>query len=391
VTGQPHDNDHAAGGERTDSHRSHSPVAAALLTTAGAAAALVALTGLGRDVRGIPASIGASRSEILPAATRSPHFTPNGFRNSEPSHVLAGRDAIRLLPALLTRGDRGHPPGAIPLITTVPATEPGELGVTWLGHATALIELDGHYVLADPVWGRRVSPSEIVGPARMHALPIALSDLPALAAIVISHDHYDHLDLPTVRTLLHLQTAPFVVPIGIGAHLRGWGVPDDRIVELDWDEHVTIGDLTLTCAESRHFSGRGLRRNTTLWCSWAMAGPRHRIYFGGDTGYTGAFGGIGRQYGPFDVTILPIGAYSDQWPDIHLNPEEAVAAHHDLGGGLFLPIHWATFDLAMHTWAEPVERLLAAADGMPVAIPRPGERVDVTDAKTPDGWWRQLG
>lgn len=362
-----------------------------MISAAGAAAALVALSGWGRDVRGLPEAIGANRQRILPAAIRSPHFTADGFRNTEPSHVLSGRDAIKLFPALLTRGDGGHPPGAIPLISAVPSAQAAELGVTWLGHATALIELDGHYVLADPVWGNRVSPSEKVGPARMHAVPIGLSDLPVLDAIVISHDHYDHLDLPTVRQLLQSQSAPFVVPIGIGAHLRGWGVPEQRIVELDWDEQWSAGDLTLTCTESRHFSGRGLHRNTTLWCSWAMAGPRHRVYFGGDTGYTGAFTGIGQRHGPFDVTILPIGAYGDQWPDIHLNPEEAVAAHHDLGGGLFLPIHWATFDLAMHTWAEPVERLLAAADGVPVAIPRPGERVDVSAAQSPDGWWRRLG
>ena len=213
-------------------------------------------------------------------------------------------------------------------------------------------------------------------------MPIEVAQLPRLDAIVISHDHYDHLDLPTVRQLLGSQTAPFLVPIGIGAHLRGWGVPEDRIVELDWDEQATVGELTLTCTESRHFSGRGLRRNTTLWCSWAITGPAHRVYFGGDTGYTGAFTGIGERYGPFDVTVLPIGAYGEQWPDIHLNPEEAVQAHLDLGGDLFVPIHWATFDLALHTWAEPVERLLAAGQDLRIAVPRPGERI--AGAQSPD-------
>jgi len=380
-------------------------VTAALLTAA-ATAALGALSSLGRAARGLPTALGARRGQIRPYAAGSPHFADDAFHNTEPSHVLAPGEAASMIPALIRHRGAGKPAGPIPLVHTAPPARAAELAITWLGHASTLIEIDGHFVLTDPVWGERVSPSATIGPARLHPVPIAVADLPQVDVIVISHDHYDHLDLPTVRQLLHSQRAPFLVPVGIGAHLRGWGVPDDRIVELDWEEQTQIGELTLTCTESRHFSGRGLRRNTTLWCSWAIAGPRHRVYFGGDTGYTAAFTGIGERHGPFDVTVLPIGAYGPQWPDIHLNPEESVQAHIDLRGDLLVPIHWATFDLALHPWSEPVERLLSAADaashdtasnetasntGVRVAVPRPGERIDADDAPRPTGWWRPLG
>ncbi|HEY0126540.1 MAG TPA: MBL fold metallo-hydrolase, partial [Blastococcus sp.] len=258
---------------------------------------------------------------------------------------------------------------------------------------SALLEVDGQRLLLDPVWGHRVSPSPVFGPTRLHEPPLPVEALPPVDAIVISHDHYDHLDLPTVRALLVTQTAPFVVPLGIGEHLRKWHVPEERIVELDWDETHRVGELALTCTEARHFSGRYFHRDTTLWASWSIAGPRHRVFFGGDTGYTPAFAEIGARLGPFDLTLLPIGAYNDAWHAIHMDPEEAVRAHGDLGGRLLLPIHWATFNLAFHRWAEPVQRLLTAArrTGAPVVVPRPGERVDALHPPAPVDWWTAVG
>jgi L-ascorbate metabolism protein UlaG (beta-lactamase superfamily) len=367
------------------------PIVAALSAAALAAVAMATLSGLGRAARGLPTAIGAGRTQIRSSAAGSPHYAGDTFHNTESTRTILPGEIPHVLPALLRHRGVGRPNGVVPLVRTTPAGDAAALAITWLGHATTLLEIDGHYVLTDPVWGERVSPSPTLGPARLHPVPISVQQLPRLDAIVISHDHYDHLDLPTVRALVNSQTAPFLVPLGIGAHLRGWGVTEDRIIELDWDEQVGIGDLTLTCAESRHFSGRGLRRNTTLWCSWVIAGPAHRVYFGGDTGYTAAFAGIGERHGPFDVTILPIGAFGAQWPDIHLNPEEAVQAHRDLRGKVFLPIHWCTFDLALHTWSEPVERLLAAGPEELVVVPRPGERVEPAAAPDPDGWWRELG
>jgi L-ascorbate metabolism protein UlaG (beta-lactamase superfamily) len=283
----------------------------------------------------------------------------------------------------------------VPLTADPAPAVAAPLAVTWYGHSSVLLELDGCRVLADPVWGERVSPSPLLGPKRLHPVPVPLAALPAVDAVLISHDHYDHLDLPTVRALLRQGTAPFVVPLGIGEHLRGWGVPDERVVELDWGASTTVGGLTLTCTEARHFSGRSLRRNTTLWSSWALAGPRHRVFFGGDTGYTPAFADIGAEHGPFDLTLLPIGAFSDRWPLIHMTPEEAVRAHRDLagGGGLLVPVHWATFNLGFHTWAEPARRLhcAAAAAGVRIAVPRPGGRVDATAPPAATDWWTAVG
>jgi L-ascorbate metabolism protein UlaG (beta-lactamase superfamily) len=183
-------------------------------------------------------------------------------------------------------------------------------------------------------------------------MPVGLRDLPPLDAIVISHDHYDHLDMATVRELTRRQSAPFLVPLGVGTHLRRWRVPEERIVELDWNGTARLGGLSFTMTEARHFSGRAFTRNETLWCSWVIAGARRKVFYTGDTGYFPGFADLGADHGPFDLTLIQIGAYSPYWPDIHMTPEEAIATHLDLRGGLLLPVHWATFNLALHSWAE---------------------------------------
>ncbi|MGY1752288.1 MBL fold metallo-hydrolase [Blastococcus sp. SYSU D01042] len=343
---------------------------------------------------GLPTALGAHRRRLRPVVAGSPHFADGVFSNTLPTPALAPantRDG--LLRQWHEERHVGLPGGPIPLAEPDLPEDAAELAVTWFGHASALLEVDGRRVLVDPVWGYRVSPSPVFGPTRLHEPPMPVEDLPPVDAVLISHDHYDHLDLPTVRALLATQDAPFVVPLGIGEHLRKWHVPEERIVELDWDGAVEVAGLTLTCTEARHFSGRYLHRNTTLWASWAITGPRHRVYFGGDTGYTPAFAGIGARLGPFDLTLLPIGAYNDAWHAIHMDPEEAVRAHGDLGGSVLLPIHWATFNLAFHRWPEPVQRLLAAARprDLTVVVPRPGERVDVLDPPPLRDWWSAVG
>jgi L-ascorbate metabolism protein UlaG (beta-lactamase superfamily) len=365
------------------------------LRRAALAAALAGPVGwVARSAWGLPNALGAHRRRLQPVVIDSPRFRDGKFHNTMETPALPPASARKgLLRQMHEDRHVGLPGRPVPLAHSKLPAEAAELAVTWFGHASALLEIDGQRVLVDPVWGHRVSPSPTIGPTRLHEPPIPLAEIPPVDAVVISHDHYDHLDLPTVRELLRSQTAPFVVPLGIGEHLRKWGVPEKRIVELDWDESITIGELTLTCTEARHFSGRFFARDTTLWASWVLAGPRHRVFFGGDTGYTPAFAGIGARLGPFDLTLLPVGAYNDAWHAIHMDPEEAMRAHGDLGGRMFLPVHWATFNLAFHRWAEPVERVLAAAErvGAQVVVPRPGERIDVLHPPELTDWWTAVG
>lgn len=349
-----------------------------------------------RALHGAPAALGAGPAAIRKVAERSPNYRNGVFVNVDPAGWFnLDREQRRLIVREILGGRSVTRPSApIPMATPSLIDSQGTgLAVTWFGHSTALIEIDGFRILTDPVWSHRCSPSDVVGPERMHPPPVQLEALPAIDAVLISHDHYDHLDIDTIIALARSQWAPFVVPLGVGAHLREWGIPEQRIVELDWYEQTRFDDLRLVCTPARHFSGRFLSRNTTLWASWVLLGPSHRAFFAGDTGYTKTFAEIGSEHGPFDLTLMPVGAYNRAWPDIHMNPEEAVQAHVDVTAGrsgLLVPIHWCTFRLAPHPWAEPVERLLSAAEAaeIQVAVPKPGERVDAGEDPESEPWWR---
>jgi L-ascorbate metabolism protein UlaG (beta-lactamase superfamily) len=266
------------------------------------------------------------------------------------------------------------------------------LRVTWLGHSTLLVEVDGYRVLTDPVWGPRSSPLTWLGPERWYAPPIALADLPPIDAVVISHDHYDHLDYPTIVAMKDWDTT-FVVPLGVGAHLEYWGVPTERIEELDWWDRTFVESLEIVSTPARHASGRTLVDNdATLWAGYAFVGPEHRAFFSGDTGLFPALDDIGSRLGPFDLTMIEAGAYNRAWPDWHLGPEQAVRAHQMVGGRVMLPIHWGLFDLAYHGWTEPIERVLVAADAAGVAVlaPRPGQSVEPTAPPVRERWWPEV-
>jgi len=342
-----------------------------------------------------------SRGLRLERIAASPLWNGGSFRNIHP--ILATlRDPTAKFPGIgefLCAGPPRYPEA--PLANVDPRPEwqrppASGLRVTWLGHSTVLIEIDGVRLLTDPVWGERASPFRLVGPKRFQPMPVRLREMPSVDAVLISHDHYDHLDYPTIHALARRSTVPMVTSLGVGAHLEAWGVAHERITELDWWEshRVPNTDVVVTAAPSQHFSGRGLGdRNATLWSSFAIRSPRHAVFFSGDTGLTPEYATIRERLGPFDIVMLEIGAWHPAWGDIHLGPTHALEAHALIGSGALLPIHWATFSLGTHAWDEPAETLLAqsAHHALPLLLPRLGEAVECIDARPPWPWWRGQG
>lgn len=330
-----------------------------------------------------------AEGERMARMEASPQWAGSGFENPQP----LWNDTTGMFSAMWSASDFASPDAPLPVVKVKPerfATPPPDgLRVTWLGHSTLLIELDGHRVLTDPVWGPRSSPLSWLGPGRWYEPLIALSDLPPLDAVLISHDHYDHLDYPTIVALRDVDV-PILAPLGVGAHLEYWGIEPERIIERDWWDEHTFGELTIAFTPSRHASGRFVHdQNATLWTSYALVGPEHRVYFSGDTGLFPDLELIGERYGPFDLTMIEAGAYNKAWPDWHLGPEQAVTAHQMVQGKVMLPIHWGLFDLAAHGWTEPIERVLVAAEAQGVAVvhPKPGQSVGPSSAEDQSRWW----
>jgi L-ascorbate metabolism protein UlaG (beta-lactamase superfamily) len=287
-----------------------------------------------------------------------------------------------------------RPPGPFSTDARVFEARPASgLRITWLGHSTLLIEIEGLRILTDPMWEERASPVEWAGPKRFFAPPLPLESLPPIDVVLISHDHYDHLGANTVRTLSAMSAASrakWIAPLGVGRILQSFGVKPGVIQEVDWTDSVSLPNLTITALPARHFSGRGVfNRFETLWASCAISGSRHRVYHGADSGEWPGFEEIGRSYGPFDISLLEIGAYDPLWADIHMGPDGAARTFHRLGGtGLLMPIHWGLFDLALHAWRQPIERLRSIGD-LKLWSPRPGEPTEV-QAGVPlmSEWWR---
>jgi len=336
---------------------------------------------------------GRATGARLARMRQSPEW--HGFHFENPQPVLNDTWAALVH---LSKHDLNVEPQSPPSTVTVERSRfatppPSGLRVTWLGHSTILLEIDGHRFLTDPVWSERIGPIGFAGPKRWFPPPLALGDLPPLDAVVLSHDHYDHLDYATIVALQD-RNLLFVAPLGVGAHLERWGVPAAKIVELDWWESHAFGDLVLRATPARHASGRVLifDDGAKLWAGYAFLGARHRVYYSGDTGLFPALRTIGERLGPFDLTMIEVGQYDRAWPDWHLGPEQAVEAHRRVRGAVMLPVHWGLFALASHGWTEPIERALAAGHsaGAVIITPRPGQSVEPTEERPQERWWPEL-
>jgi L-ascorbate metabolism protein UlaG (beta-lactamase superfamily) len=340
-------------------------------------------------------SSAARRAERVRA---SPRFDGRAFRNTFPAAAgLKAGDVAPTMKEYLCGGQRRVPGAPLPLHDPRQAwraaPESG-LRTTWIGHSTLLFEIDGARILTDPVWAQRASPIPFAGPKRFHAAPVALSALPDVDCVLISHDHYDHLDRAAIRSLAK-RGVSFVTSLGVGAHLETWGVPAARITELDWWEQTVLprSGVVITATPSQHFSGRTLfDRNTTAWSSFHMQGATHSVFHGADTGLTPEYNAIRERFGTFDLVTLEIGAWHPAWGDIHLGPTHAVEAYQMLGSGTLLPIHWGTFNLGMHAWDEPIETLtaLAGTRGIRLMTPMLGQAVEPSRAEQTTPWWRDV-
>lgn len=332
----------------------------------------------------------------------------NRYLNPVPTPIGGLGTVFKVLPLYLSNRAETEPKEPLGPFVTDPAifaTPPASgLRVTWFGHSGFLLEIDGVRVLVDPIWDQRASPVQFAGPKRFFPPTLPLEQVPELDAVLISHDHYDHLGAGTIRRLSRLNAtvhARWITPSGVGRRLRSFGVRGEQITELDWTQSADVAGAELSAGvrvaawPARHFSGRApWDRFETLWGSFILEGPRHRVYYGADTGLWPGFSELQATYDHFDLTMLEIGAYHPLWASIHLGPDGAAEAYRQMGGpekaGPLFPIHWGLFNLALHGWREPMERLstIAAAEGWPLWLPTPGVPTEVRAGQPPHSdWW----
>jgi L-ascorbate metabolism protein UlaG (beta-lactamase superfamily) len=327
-------------------------------------------------------------------AMRSPQWQGGQFKDPQTVWIDTRRALLHF--ALSHSAPAATPDAPVSVVHTSAAAlaKPPKSGlrVTWFGHSSTLLEIDGSKILIDPFWSERASPFAWAGPKRWYPPVIALNDLPPIDVVLISHDHYDHLDYESIVAMRSWHNV-FVVPLGLGAHLSRWGIPNERIIELDWWQSTGQGNIELVATPARHSSGRlAPASDHTLWAGFAIIGDQHRAWYSGDTSYHKDLADIGRRFGPFDVTLIEAGQYDAAWTDNHLGPELAVQAHMQVRGRAMVPVHWGLLKLAQHGWTEPIERVRVAArcHNVEVIAPRPGESIEPTEHPIFKQWWPDL-
>lgn len=320
-----------------------------------------------------------------------------GFRNPPNPQARPSQDSWTIWRRFLTQAKSGTVPvDPIPVRrldrAALDALDPAAVHLIRLGHSSHLLKLRGRYWLIDPVFGERASPFSFAGPKRFHPSPIALDQLPPIEGLILSHDHYDHLDVPTIEALRE-RVQRYFVPLGVGERLQDMGVARERIEEFDWWQTQRFGEVVVTATPAQHFSGRTLTdRNRTLWASWVIESGGARVFYSGDSGYFGGFRQIGERFRGFDIALMENGAYDSYWPSVHMSPEETVQAFTDLRAKLLYLVHNSTFDLAFHPWKEPLERVatLAEQKGLPLATPEIGEVLTLGRPRENRRWWQGL-
>lgn len=334
------------------------------------------------------------QGEHLARIAQSPHYADGQFVNEIETSTASFGEAMRTLPDFIWN-ENGAPDAPLP-VKFAPHASPAADSlcyVTWYGHSAFLIEMQGLRILIDPMLGESAAPVSFGTPRFPYQQPIPIEELTDLDAIILSHDHYDHLDHPTVMRLAD-DTQHFYTALGVGSHLRHWGIPAEDITELDWWQSASLAGLKLVACPARHFSGRAITdNNATLWASWAILGAHQKLYFSGDGGYGPHFADIGTRYGPFDLAMLECGQYNQAWQDIHMMPEQSVQAGLDVQAKLLMPIHWGAFQLSVHTWTDPIERFQAKSERLqaPMVHPFIGERFCLGQDYPRERWWEEVG
>ncbi|TYA72030.1 hypothetical protein FUA24_18855 [Seonamhaeicola marinus] len=336
---------------------------------------------------------GNQSEESLIKIKNSPNYNGDGaFKNQELTLASTGFKWSSI-PKFFTNGNNKVPSGVLPqnkLTTEYFENEPKEPRITWFGHSALFLEMDQLNIFIDPMLGNVPAPHPLLGGSRFNKeLPISIENLPEIDLVLISHDHYDHLDYGSIQQLKD-KVKLFYVPLGIKAHLTEWGISSEKIKEFDWWESAKIKGVEFVSTPARHFSGRGFKRNNTLWCSWVIKSENNSIYFSGDSGYGKHFKDIGEKYGPFDFAMMECGQYDEQWAHIHMMPEETVQASIDVQAEVIMPIHWGAFKLALHEWTDPIERSIKKAKELNVKMATPiiGEAVVVNKDYPSLDWWK---